>query len=617
MPNIPSMYDGGSGSNSVAGGADPSPANPATGTPAAPARELDSTTSTAPATAPQIAPEDAGGTLSPAEKSLKADSWGTKLYHGVLDALGGGGDVAYTRDPTSGKMIATPVATGPGTQWKKMIAGGLAGFAAGARAGSTGPGAALRMAGAGAQAGMQFAQQRDDRARDNANQDWDAAQKAKTADAQRALLSHQIAASTFNLQRDQVHAAVEDAERETNFEKVIADGGEGSADMGVFPDFQSAVKAFKETPELHDHQANGQIIPIPHINGRGMVDGIRAALVTPDWLRTKINRDLPITTRTFENGKVKENTFTIPAGSLTGEQYANMVQAQSQQAIENWSKTVDANAKTVQAGAQASEANSKARLVPSEIAKNDAEATYNLAHAAASEDKANGANFDWGPGGEKGFNSWHDKNVTPALQTERTYRLASSIYNERAAAHAAGKKWDTAGSKSIQMLSYHMANTFGNVKGARIGKDLIQKHLGARSVSDAAQVAVQKLYDGDQLSSAQWDAYFSMVRDSRDETWRTLVDDAQADGRPMDYIAVPQDLRQRWDLGPGRINPSLQPQPGQQQSQSNGRPPAQPQQLPGTGKTITLADAKNLPQYKGKTDQEITAAAQQLGYTVK
>jgi hypothetical protein len=558
MPNIPAMYDGPvtDTSDSNAGRANP-PAMPAPDA-TSPERELDATTNNAPDTAPQFdyqTPE----TLTPAERSIKADNWGTKVYHGVLNALGGGGDVAYQRDPKTGKMAAVPVATGPGTQWKKIIAGGLAGFSAAAAAQGTGPGSTMRAAGAGTAAGLRMGIEQNDRARGHADQDFEENQRAMTSQAQRSLLSHQVAESTFRLGRDQVTAAAEDAERETNFEKVIQAGGQGSRDMGVFPDFPSVIKAFKEAPELHDHQAGGRMVAIPHINGKGNVDGVRVALVTPTWLESKINRDLPIVTRTYKDGKVQEQTFTVPAGSLTGAEYTSMVQAQSQQSLENWTKVQDAKAHTTAAGAQATDAAENVKKTPSEIAKNEAQAALDNAKAAAT---ANGGEVDWGPGGDKGFNSWHKTTVTPALQAELTYRLASNVYNEYQALRKKGKDFPT-GAQSVQMLSYHMANTFGNVKGARITKDMIAQHLGARGASDSALTAVQRIVDGDQLSPAQWDAYFSMVGQNRDETWRSVLDDAQSLGRPLDYIAFPQDLRQRWGLGPGHVGPpSEHPQQG-------------------------------------------------------
>lgn len=378
MPDMPGTYDDNAGTDSEAGGAATS-ATPATGASTQPGAAPVETTSTAPATAPQLQTEPANQTMSPAERSIKAENWGTKVYHGVLNALGGGGDVTYTRDPQSGKMTATPVATGPGTQWKKIIAGALTGFSAAAAAGGTGPGSGLRAAGAGVGAGLKMGMGQNQQAREHADEDYEAAQKAATNQAQLALLSHQIAKSTFDLGRAQVNASFEDSDRETNFSQVITAGGNGSQDMGVFPDFQSVIKAFKEAPELHDHQAGGRIIAIPHINGKGQVDGIHAALVTPDWLNSKINRELPITVNSYKDGKLEQQTFTVPAGSLTGQQYASMVQAQSKDSLDEWKTQV------TEKRADTAETREEGRATAENIASR---ASARQSYAAADKDEA-------------------------------------------------------------------------------------------------------------------------------------------------------------------------------------------------------------------------------------
>src|SRR5215471_548487 len=125
MPNIPAIYDSKDSASESAAGVGNPPATPSTAEASdVPGQNLGLTASgSTPAAAPQ--PSTPGSmpqeTLTPPERALKAESWGTKLYHGILNALGGGGDVSYSRDPKTGKMTATPVATGPGTQWKRII----------------------------------------------------------------------------------------------------------------------------------------------------------------------------------------------------------------------------------------------------------------------------------------------------------------------------------------------------------------------------------------------------------------------------------------------------------------------------------------------------------------
>ena len=89
-------------------------------------------------------------------------------------------------------------------------------------------------------------------------------------------------------------------------------------------------------------------------------------------------------------------------------------------------------------------------------------------------------------------------------------------------------------------LSTHLATTFGNVKGASITKDMIQEHLGARSVSDAATVAIQKLTNGDVLSPAQWSAFHDLIGNSRRLSWQIAATEAQRKAIPTNFL--PPDL---------------------------------------------------------------------------
>jgi hypothetical protein len=74
-------------------------------------------------------------------------------------------------------------------------------------------------------------------------------------------------------------------------------------------------------------------------------------------------------------------------------------------------------------------------------------------------------------------------------------------------------------------LSTHLATTFGNVKGSRVTKDMIEHHLGARSVSDTALVAMQRLTNGDTLSPAQWDAFHDLIGQSRQLQWQNVLEE--------------------------------------------------------------------------------------------
>lgn len=145
----------------------------------------------------------------------------------------------------------------------------------------------------------------------------------------------------------------------------------------------------------------------------------------------------------------------------------------------------------------------------------------------------------------------HDKAyVQPAEAVEKSYEMMDNAYREFKDAEAHGQKLPT-GAQSMVALSTHLSTTFGNVKGARITKDMIQEHLGARSISDAALVAMQKFTNGDVLSPEQWNAFHDLIKQSRDLSWKTAVKEAQRKKIPVDFL--PPDLQGLSSDGGGSV----------------------------------------------------------------
>lgn len=131
--------------------------------------------------------------------------------------------------------------------------------------------------------------------------------------------------------------------------------------------------------------------------------------------------------------------------------------------------------------------------------------------------------------------------VKPARDTEKSYQMFMDAYNNRNNAKT--------GAESMLALSTHLATTFGNVKGSRVTKDMIQEHLGARGVSDSALVAVQKLTNGDVLSPDQWDAFKDLISNSRRLSWQNATDEAKRKQLPINFL--PQDLQGQATGGTG------------------------------------------------------------------
>lgn len=135
------------------------------------------------------------------------------------------------------------------------------------------------------------------------------------------------------------------------------------------------------------------------------------------------------------------------------------------------------------------------------------------------------------------FNKNYEK---PANDVEKSYQMANDAYNEYKAAKAEGKDLPT-GAQSMVLLSTHLSTTFGNVKGARITKDLIEHHLHARDISDDALVAFQKLTNGDPLSPTQWDAFHELIGRSRKLSWDAATKEAKRANLPVNFL--PEDLQ--------------------------------------------------------------------------
>jgi hypothetical protein len=130
--------------------------------------------------------------------------------------------------------------------------------------------------------------------------------------------------------------------------------------------------------------------------------------------------------------------------------------------------------------------------------------------------------------------------IVPAEGVEKSYQMMDGAYKAYQAAKAKGEELPT-GAESMLALSTHLTTTFGNVKGARITKDMIEHHLHARSISDDALVAIQRLTNGDVLSPGQWEAFHKLISDSRKLSWKTAVKEGKRANLPVDFL--PEDLQ--------------------------------------------------------------------------
>lgn len=466
-----------------------------------------------------------------------------RMYHGILSALGGADDVSMQRAP-DGTMQVSKVASGPGTQWKRIIAGGFAGIAGGAGAGA-GPGNTTRALVGGLQGGAQEVQQRDDAQEKQADTTYNMQQAAITRKAQVALITQQTAANAFELERRKVDADYLDETRLNEFHNFVADNG--GTDLGVAKDLDEVIEMHKNDPTLLKQLPQGRILATPE-KQNGKVVGTRFALIPQNWDNQRIDQDqsLPYLKPADKPGdKPTVGYQTIPAGTMTRGKYAafftsQMNEIQKQELAESEEKL--RGAQGVNQRAEANKANVDAQEEPKRTAIMQENADNKGATATT-----------------KAIATHNKAFVDPADQTEGSYQLANNVYNQYKSLQKKGKDFPT-GAQSMLMLSQHLATTFGNVKGARVTKDMIQEHLGARSVSDSGLAALQRITNGDRLSPGQWDAFHDLISESRREKWTMAVKEAKRASVPIDFLppdletlAVPADAKGIAKNGQGHI----------------------------------------------------------------
>jgi hypothetical protein len=541
-------------------------------------------------------------TTSTVDKELHGESFGSRVYHGVLGALGGTQDVALTGYDAQGKPVYSTTPMGPGQQWKKIISGALTGLAAGG--GQTGPGSTMRKFGMGYQAGQAENERQQKNQQEQAQQTFENTQKAALNSAQTSMLTNQTADLAFRLGRSKVEAAEHDMDNMNKFHSMIDAGGDGTRDLGHFGSMQEVTQRFKDDPTLHDSHAQGQIVGIPHVGADGKIDGVDAAYVTKSWLDTKYDKDLEYTfQRMGKDGKMESFTQTIPKNSITNDAASKFLMAQGKDSMEeHWKKVqteAEAALKAKQgtlATAEAGKAGAETKKTESETNMTDWELQFGKDHGylpgklnegkvSKEEDEA-----EWGPGGyNKGFKPWEQKMVQPAQQVERGYELANQAYADYQAAKAAGKRLPT-GAKSMLLLAQHIQNTFGMGKGARQTTHMIEQHLGARGVTDSMTVAFNKFLNGDELSEGQWNDFHELISQSRDAAWKEVIGSGDAIGRPLEKAYIPADMIKKY---------------------AKPKPPAAPAAAPGAAPAAAAPGGPALPKVAADLPPQAIAQVRQ------
>ena len=272
---------------------------------------------------PAIGGQQPMGTLDDLPAGNPPSSWSSRAYHGVLQAMGGKYETQYIPTPTG--VVQQQVASTPGQQWKRIIAGGLIGVSGAAAAGTQGPGGGMRGLGGGIQAGMQQRIAEDTRNQKQANTQFDQDQEAAMNKARTSMLAQQKLNLQWEQTRQQMEASRQEIQSANEFEKVIASGGEGTHFVAHAPGLTEAMKITQADPTLHDHHAGGYLQYNDHIDPQtGKHDGVDAYYVTPGLLDSKVPIETTIQVPVTKDGKATFEEHTIPANTMTYRDYFNV-----------------------------------------------------------------------------------------------------------------------------------------------------------------------------------------------------------------------------------------------------------------------------------------------------
>lgn len=97
------------------------------------------------------------------------------------------------------------------------------------------------------------------------------------------------------------------------------------------------------------------------------------------------------------------------------------------------------------------------------------------------------------------------------------------------------------GPESMQFVANHIAVTFGSVKGARIGRDIIEQHVKARDLDQATEAMAQRVLSGGIITYQQAQQMLETAKINRKQAWQQARDAATQYGVP-DAVKMPPEF---------------------------------------------------------------------------
>jgi hypothetical protein len=151
--------------------------------------------------------------------------------------------------------------------------------------------------------------------------------------------------------------------------------------------------------------------------------------------------------------------------------------------------------------------------------------------------------------GNKQTEAFNKDYVNPAESIERSYQMFQDAYRAIQSGDA------KTGAEDMLLLSQHLGTTFGQVKGSRMNKDLIQEHKDAIGIQDRIERYANNLASGQMLSPDQRKEFGDLIANMRNLTWQIATKEASRNNQPINFLPPDVQINMRDSKGVTRPVP--------------------------------------------------------------
>lgn len=544
----------------------------------------------------------------------------------IADVLAGKQRPELGKDPDGNLYVKQHDMT-RGEQWMKIAGEGLRGAAAGLAAGK----GAGNM-GKAPLAGIQAQQEQQEKEKQDLNDQADQETKLKMAKANNQMLQMKMAQQVWQQARDKVKAGQEDVTFNDSQIKQLTDAGGKVIGTATHPGDIGDI--LKVQPDVMAHLVQKGTIQIKkNMDEDGNVTGIKAILMPDEWAKTTLPPGATGHMFNPVSGEIETFNYSDPvtqgeqavhdAAAVTAKDEFDAKQRKAQQDAAGLEKT-EQETKTSKA---------EETKVPSEIEKNEAEAGKDVKEGEAAAQKAGDASdpalikmIGTGqmPAGRLSYLLARNPALTAAVAQAYPGFDGSKVeaYTRAYADFTSGKTSQELLSggtalehlKELNDLNTNASHIYGTPaytayqnKADTVATELA-KFYGDSTIPAIAQIkkTLTSTLPGNRKSAIETQA--GSMADRLDNYAQKWANAAPSEAYEAAMPGISTRAKDAWA--------SLDPKYASRTAATIFTKQAPAQQVPGSGKSISLAAAMALPEHRGQSAEQVTAAAKKLGYAV-